>query len=316
MKKIFCAVLALAAMASCSNEDTIEYNKQAIAFGDAFVDNATRAIYADANGIQGFTVFGNVIATSQVLTGTPVALYGNTGANVTRGGASLGVAWTCDVARYWTPSCTFNFAAIANGTGTDVVNGLPTKISYTVNENDPADLIYATQPATTTNAGVPETGVNGDEVVAFTFNHLLSKIGFTVDTDLDNGYTAEVTSIAVTGAYKNGTYTVGDEVTNGTWANSDDEKVDLQFIVSDSGVDHLIIPVNQTLGVTITYNILFNGTTISTGVTKEGPLTYSFATNTVYNINASLTAPGVIEFTVNETNGLGAWTPASSDINI
>ena len=33
MKKILCAVLALAAMTSCSKEYTVDYNKQAIAFG-------------------------------------------------------------------------------------------------------------------------------------------------------------------------------------------------------------------------------------------------------------------------------------------
>ena len=132
MKKLFFGILAMAAMTACATEDTIVTPQgDAIAFGDAFVDNSTKAIIGSANEIQGFQVFGNVVATADVDTATPAALYGDTGAAVTRGGAALGAAWTCGVTRYWTPSCTFNFAAVANHDGVTVENGIPTEIKYT-----------------------------------------------------------------------------------------------------------------------------------------------------------------------------------------
>ena len=175
MKKIFIAMMAMAAMTACATEDTIVTPQgDAIAFGDAFVDNSTKAIIGSANEIQGFQVFGNVVATADVDTAAPAALYGDTGAAVTRGGAALGAAWTCDVTRYWTPSCTFNFAAVANGTVATVVKGLPTVISYEAGTDN--DLIYAIANATTAADCTPSIATG---IVPFSFKHLLSKVGFT-----------------------------------------------------------------------------------------------------------------------------------------
>lgn len=305
MKKIFIAMMAMAAFAACATEDTIVTPQgQAIAFGDAFVDNSTKAIIASANDIQGFKVFGNVIATADVATGTPVALYGE-GADVTRGEAALGAAWSCGVTRYWTPSCTFNFAAVANGTVTTVVEGLPTVISYEAGTDN--DLIYAIADATTAADCTPSIATG---IVPFSFKHLLSKVGFTISTDLGNDYTAVITSIAVENVIKNGTYTINttnNTITNGTWAAVGTDTVETALEFKDSA-SHLIIPVEQDLTVTITYNIQFNGTTLSSGLTKTGNVSHSFAANTVYNITGTLDALKPIQFTVTEQNGLGAWT--------
>ena len=43
MKKIFLAVVALAAMTACSNDEFVSVDRAPINFGEAFVDNATRA---------------------------------------------------------------------------------------------------------------------------------------------------------------------------------------------------------------------------------------------------------------------------------
>ena len=307
MKKIFIAVMAMAAFAACSNENTIVTPQgAAIAFGDAFVDNSTKAIIASANNIQSFQVFGNVVATDSG--NDPVALYGDTGAAVDRDGAALDAAWSCGVTRYWTPSCTFNFAAVANGTATVGANGLPTSISYTLNATDPADLIYATQVATTDNASNPITGVNTNKVVAFTFNHLLSKVTFTVDASAitKNEYSVVVTDIAITGAVDKGTYTVD----GGTWAKADGATTVNQDYYDGAYVSHLLIPVAHALGVTVTYNILFDGKVIQTGLTKNGTVNYTFAKNTAYTITAALSALNEIQFSV-ATNGIGGWTDGS-----
>ena len=43
MKKIILAAMALAALAACSKESTVDVDRAAIAFGQAFVDNSTKA---------------------------------------------------------------------------------------------------------------------------------------------------------------------------------------------------------------------------------------------------------------------------------
>ena len=306
MKKIFIAMMAMAAMAACATEDTIVTPQgDAIAFGDAFVDNSTKAIIASANDIQGFKVFGNVIATADATTGTPVALYTDTGVDVTRGSKMNGVAWGCDVTRYWTPLCTYNFAAVANGTVDTAVEGLPTVISYEAGTDN--DLIYAIANATTAADCTPSIATG---IVPFSFKHLLSKVGFTISTDLGNDYTAVITSIAVKNVIKNGTYTINttnNKITNGTWAAVDTNTVETALEFKNSA-SHLIIPVKQDLAVTITYNIVFNGTTLLSGLTKTGNVSHEFAANTVYNITGTLDTLKPIQFTVAENDGLGAWT--------
>ena len=308
MKKIFLVALAAVGLAACATEDTIVTPQgQAIAFGDAFVDNATKAIITSADKITGFQVWGNVKGSNN----TPVALYTDAGAAVTRGGAALGAAWTCGVIRYWTPNCDFNFAAIANGTGTDIASGLPTKISYELTADD-NDLIYATATANTKGEGYAPSVTDG--IVAFTFNHLLSKVTFAVGASAinQNNYSVVVKNIAVTGAVANGTYTVGNAVIDGTWAKTADAAtIDQDYYEGSNYVSHLLIPVQQTLGVTVTYDIKFGETTISSDLTKEGSVNYTFATNTAYTITAKLSALNAIQFTVAENNGLGAWTDGS-----
>ena len=300
MKKIFIAMMAMAAFAACATEDTIVTPQgAAIAFGDAFVDNATKAIYESAEAITCFTVFGNVVATADVDTAIPVALYGN-GAAVTRDGAALGAAWTCDVTRYWTPSCTFNFAAIANGTATEIVEGLPTEISYTIDADDPADLIYATASATTEPDCTPSVASG---IVPFTFNHLLAKMYFNVTSGLDPAYSIEVKSISVTGFENKGVYTISPA----GWAKAADSAAEttLTFANGEDGAK-VIIPVNQTLSVIVTYDVKFGGTTISTDATKTGTIAqYTYKENTVYKISAAIDL-NEIQFTTTALSGFGS----------
>ena len=59
MKKIFISIMAIAALAACNKEEAVETQKgDAIAFGDAFVDNATKAIYEEASDLDAFKVWG------------------------------------------------------------------------------------------------------------------------------------------------------------------------------------------------------------------------------------------------------------------
>ena len=315
MKKLFIGILAMAAMAACATEDTIVTPQgQAIAFGDAFVDNATKAIIASANDIQGFTVFGNVKGTGQGASANTVVLYGNSGANVEK---KNGV-WECSETRYWTPTCAFNFAAVANGTGTDIVNGLPTKISYTLDATVPADLIYATAAATTNASGVA-TAAEGSSVnngvVGFTFAHLLSKMYFTVTSDLDPAYAIDVKSISVTGFENKGVYTISPAEGKANWAKADDSVATTLTFANGEGGAQLIIPVAQALNVTVTYDVKFGvgegeKEVISANATKTGTIaSTTYKENTVYKISAAI-GLNEIKFTTTAVSGFG--TPEQS----
>lgn len=303
MKKIFIAVMAVAALASCAKEETVNIDRgDAIAFGDAFVENATRAIYETANDITGFTVFGNV---------NNVALYGN-GATVTRNDKALGTAWDCSVARYWTPNGTFNFAAIANGTAAELANGLPTKIGYTVVDADPADLIYATATAATDANSVPTSGVNANKVVAFTFEHLLSRVKVSFENQIpETIYTYNITDVKIT-TWDKGTYTIGAAT---PWAKDGTGTIALNYTavnaLSNTATEEagakLVIP-GSTIDLSFNYELCYNGTPIyetTTPVTKTAVVVP--AQNHSYNITVQLKAGEPIRFTVDETNGLTDW---------
>ena len=311
MKKIFIAVMAMAAFAACSNEVEIAPSQgEAIAFGDAYVDNATKAIYEEAEDIEGFTVWGSVEGTEG-----PVALYGETGAAVTRGGAALGAAWSCNVVRYWTPLCRYSFVAIANGTAAELDNGVPTKIAYTV-ANDPADLIYGAATATTDAQCVPTGNITGGNIVTFKMAHLLSLVNVSFKNSVstsDNAYTYEITDVKVTG-WEKGIYTVN----GGTWAQDGTSTKALSFngiaslpyaTTATKVGSQLIIP-NQPIVISFTYNEKINGNTYLTK-TIEQKVVETAQNNYQYNITVEFSKDNEINFTVDATDGLAGFTQGS-----
>ena len=320
MKKIILVALAAVGLAACATEDTIVTPKgNAIAFGDAFVDNATKAIIGSANDIQGFTVWGNVQGTNLV------ALYGDSGASVTRDSKNLGVAWNCSETRYWTPSCTFNFTAIANGRGKTITNGIPTEIEYTATPADPSDLIYGVATATTDASSVPTgdvvdvTAPATASVVKFTMNHLLSRVKVSFANALDaeaTDYRYVISNVKVVSA-GSGTYTIA----NNSWTLGND--VDFAYstktypltltaaATTDCGAQ-LVIPTSP-VDLVFTYALeLKTGTDTWTAintatVTKENIIA-SPVKNYSYNVTVELKAGAKIDFTVNATNGLVDYT--------
>ena len=266
MKKLFILVMTVAAFAACNKEAAIETPEgDAIAFGDVFVDHSTKAIYETANDLTGFTVWGNV---------ANVALYGTEGATVTRDSKNLGTAWTCSVTRYWTPSSTFNFAAIANGTGTNCVNGIPTKISYTLNGEDPADLVYGTATATTDASCVPSGNITNG-IVSFTLEHLLARVKVSFENQIEGGdYTYAISNVTLS-TWDTGVYTIGAAT---PWARVGEGTAALPYTAIPSlaysttptaaGAQVLIPGATMTLG--FTYDLNLNGTTIyTTNVSKN-----------------------------------------------
>ena len=312
MKKIFISIMAIAALTACNKEEAVEVQKgDAIAFGDTFVDNATKAIYENASGLTGFTVWGNVDGTNE----TPLALYGDNGATVSRNSKDLGVAWDCDVVRYWTPSAAYNFTAIANGKGEDCVNGIPTTISYTQNGGNPADLVYGTAAAETDVTCVPTGDVNGT-IVEFTLRHLLARVKVQFTNQIAPDYTYNITNVKINTA-KTGVYTIANAADSDpatiAWAPAA-EKVDLPYtnITGLAGTPatagaQLIIP-GAPVVLSFDYVLKFADTEIySATVTKT--VTTELAEGNSYNLNVVLKAGNEIDFTLISLTDWATDTP-------
>jgi hypothetical protein len=291
MKKIFFAVVALAAMSSCSKDQTVaEAPQQEIQFGNVFVDNATRVDYSNADALQGFTVYGTVTGTA----GT-VALFNGDGATVTRNNAAYNVAWTCSESEYWIPGAAYKFAAVVDATAS-VEGGLPTTLT-TIADNDMnlKDMLYA-------EVSVEGTKVTAtyDELVKFTFSHLLSKVKFTVTSNADGDYYHTVTGIKVSN-FKTGTYTIN----GGTWAGTGSKAVEFAEIANvkstdtkgKSNADMLLVPTTGSYTVTFTVNIYKGGELFGTETINKTVDTNLLKGN-AYNFTIACSVGNPIEFSV------------------
>ena len=289
--------MAIAALAACNKEEAVEVQQgDAIAFGVAFVDNATKAIYEQASDLKAFLVWGNVKGTND----TPLALYGDTGATVT-----YTTDWDCDVVRYWTPLASYNFTAIANGEGQNCVNGIPTTISYTQCPSAPADLVYGTATATTDDVCNPNGDIE-DGRVAFTLSHLLARVKVQFENQIAaDGYTYDITNVKIntsnTGVYTIANATDADPATI-AWAPAD-QKVDLPYeeitglAATETPVGTQLIIPGAPVVLSFDYVLKFNKVAIyNASVTKT--ITTALGEGNSYNLNVLLKAGNEIEFNV------------------
>ena len=186
MKKLFVALLAVAGLTACFNEEVVNVADQRtpIAF-DSFVDKATRSEdpsttteYLDGFDVWGFMndVEGKVFENEDV--------------------KKVDGVWTYTNTQYWTPGNDYYFAAVAPMNSANVV--VDTKdaselglgvIGFT-NVNGTEDLLYsAVGPIE-----APALGATTAQKVQFQFNHLLSKVRFS----FTNGFNNELAYIKVT----------------------------------------------------------------------------------------------------------------------
>lgn len=203
MKKHFLFfAMAVAAMTSCMKDEVVasyEPAPQAIGF-ESFVNKTTKAVTATDSDIQKFYAYAYYSTTSvtSVFDGVTVT----EGAN----------GWDHDGdKKYWTAN-TYYFGAYANGNNADPIdnvdfeNGELTIPSYTVTDDNDlvADVLTVDNTAL---SNLP---------VGFTFDHLLTKIKFTVQNTSD--YTMKISgALTIDGAKKTGTCTVTDD--DATWAS-------------------------------------------------------------------------------------------------
>lgn len=301
MKKILLSVFAVAALASCIQNETIN-PQTAIGFGDAFVNNSTKAIYEGEEKVEEFQVWGIYQGTSGW-----AELYN--GATVTRNNKEYGVAWDCNVQRYWAEDCDYKFYAVVDATSVTAENGVVKSISFTANGSN--DLLYGYQEEDT-HTEIPE-------LVAFEMNHLLSKISFkfTAHEDLLAGYTYKVNSVTVADAFATGVYTVTDGLT-GSWTSASGDMADLTLTVPTTAIAateavaalgaYVIIPGEAPLKIAIEAQLLFNGSNYGPAETFNIELTgakaVDFQKGYHYAFNVILPAPGnTIDFTIQTVNG-------------
>ena len=295
MKKLFIAMLAVAAVTACAKDEAISIDRQTIGFGNPFVENSVRADYSAGKTLGAFTVYGTVTSKSN---SNSVALFGGDGANVT--GSVGDPAWNCAETEYWVPNCTYAFQAVADGV---INNG---QITVYV-ENGDLDLLYAEKRAETNENAAPTAGVNTNGVVEFNFTHLMSRVGFSfVNGSANNAYSYKITAVSFKGHDTTGTYTISES------------KWDTAVTASDTALSfgtgtttHQIIPGKQTLNVTVAYDIVYKDKTISSTSFTKPLKEYNFEESKSYCIVVTIPAPGKeIQFNVEEIAG---WVEGNSE---
>lgn len=322
MKKTLFALIALAvAAAGCNKAEVIDTNRQAIAFGEAFVDNATKAAidgsYSGTKELTSFKVYGTVTGN-----GNTITLY-NGNSVVGKIGDAV---WGCDgEEQYWVPNCSYTFYAIADATSVSPTTGMPTTITYNENTTANGDLLFASVDDTTNGEATPSKG----NPVKFTFTHLLAKAKFSFMKNAysNSRYTFTVRNIKFVDAYKQGTYTIS----SGSWG-SQSVKGELSFgnleniITSynattglESANERQIVPATYTASnpLTISFDVvmMLDGKELSSVThTKTFPAEgeYTFAKNKAYDFGVTLGDSNVITFTVEE---LLSWD-SKTDISI
>ena len=223
MKRLLLSVFAIAALASCMQDEVISQDQQAIDFGTPFVDKATKAIdysYSATNLLKEIYVYGTVKGTATA----PVSIFEHEKVWTTADDGDYTKVWNCNKTQYWIPGAAYKFVAV-NGMGntkTDAIeleNGLPKTLEFT--SNGQTDLVagYVETTAGTTNS-----------VVSFTMSHLLSKVKFTVknttnasDDTATSDFYYKVTDIKLTNAATSGTCTLtcnSNNTVSGAWTST------------------------------------------------------------------------------------------------
>lgn len=323
MKKYLFIAFAAAAMTSCSQDEVMEMNKEAISFGGAFVENSTRAAtdntYGPKKAIPSFTLYGTVEGVN-IYNNVTVT---NPKANDENQEAGYNQVWECPVTQYWVAGADYEFAAVVGATTINVnqTTKMPTSLEYTA--ADQTDMLY--QKVTT--VGQPTTN---EGLVAFTFSHLLAKAKFTVTNITDHtkvqegtAYTYDITDLQITNAYEKATYDVTNswQITESTPVKPTNFGSISNLIAGDTNkqecaTEMLLIPGLTNVQVSFNYIIKINGTEIyktTTPVTKEATVAGGITANCAYNFNLSVGLNTPIEFTVTKAP---EWVTPVKDVTV
>lgn len=321
MKKIFLIGLAATAMlASCSNDETVEMaQSKAIGFSDTFVNNGTRSIVDPSfttTSLEDFAVYG-FTQNGQIFNGTKVSAP----------------SWTYSPLQYWVAGNTYTFGAIAPAAQKDNVSKVALdnekvgmEVAFT-NDGE-TDLLHAAPAAVICDAAYAK---NPDKV-KMTFSHQLSKVKFSFENAVGEGYNVKVSNVKITNAYTNGTLIVA--AAGNTWSNQTSNTLELDFgnvVADDATADEAAVIANNAtlesyneklmipMGATVTYTVTFTAELFQ-GEVSVGEFNHTttikdieFKLGYCYDFKATLTHENIvdpenplkpIEFTV---DGITDW---------
>ena len=309
MKKLLLGFVAIAAMVSCVNEQTVVAPAQkAISFGN-FVQN-TKAADPSFNNtdkkVTSFYAWGFMTAPTGVVFNKELVSYNETEAT-----------WKYTNLAYWAPNKSYKFAALAP-TGNDKIQvtlandnkymsaeGVLGTVAFE-NVDGTVDVLYAEDGVDT-----PATIPSDPEKVELTFQHLLSKIKFTFTNGLANEHsTMTVSDVKMVVPAKG---TVDLAVKPYVWNITENSTTTLDFgtaidkadatnsklaIAGVGEVEHerLTIPLATTQSVISSYVVTFNVTLYNgTEEAQVIPMTSTITGTTLeagkcYNFTATLTA--------------------------
>lgn len=326
MKKIFFAALALVALTSCTQDEILSTtdNNAAIAFDNAFVNNATRANDLSKDNLADFGVYGSVTNSSDqtglIFTNQKVA--GSAG------------NYTYSPVQYWIANASYNFTAIApfegakwkyEPDGQTAQNGTISFDNAAALANQ--DLLFAYQTRTT------EAITEAPDEVEFTFNHILSRVKFTFVNDFATGsnMTIKVTDVTVTNAAANGTIAVNGGALADDWTteaeNNDYSKLfgaagTVAFAEGDTAetVHFYFIPANRTYNVTFHVELFQAGVSVANYDHNNVTFTADLTKGLSYNIVAKISDKNVnpdqqlwpIEFDVTKVEEWANYTDVES----
>lgn len=318
MKKTIFTVLAAVALVACAKEEVVTVNQETIAFENAFVDNATKSVndpsFTNDKLFTDFAVYG-FVENAVLFDGTKVS-KGITNDKLTSD-------WKYEGTQYWIAGAQYNFNAVApmtaGGWTKTAADAASTTLSFT--NNGTTDLLYAT--------AAQEGKVSGNEKVAFSFRHVLSKVKFSFENAYNaTNATIKVKDIVITNPHKtadvvltgetawSGNATANDFTLAFGMATDDEATTDAKenaeiAIVHgktyESQNERFLIPSTTAYeyNVTFTVELLVSGTKVATynhSVTAE----FAPAAGNSYDIKAVINASNIdpnnkqepIEFTV------------------
>ena len=346
MKKVIFALAAVVALAACSQEDVIVADKGAAIGFDTFVGKATRVDDPSLtnDNLKNFAVYGAVTNddTALIFDNVKVANEGVTNPD-------LSSVWKYEGTQYWINGATYNFAAVAPYTcgkkGAFSTSTFKTTLEFT---NDAVtDLLYAQHAPITGVKGNGDAEGTANEIVDFTFRHVLSKIKFSFVNQYNaSGSTIVVRNIVLTNPHKTATATL--DATSTTWdnlatakdftiafgnavSNTETDETAVEKIAQNAELEsfnqRFIIPVSPDTA-SYAYNVsfvvdLYYGNSCVETYTHTATVTFAPAAGTAYDIKTVINASNIdpaqsqepIEFTVNEFDGWAAPTEQTGTIN-
>lgn len=286
MKKSFLMLgVAAMALASCTQNEVVDYaENRAIQF-DAFVNNNTRAV-TEVTQLTNFYVFGEF--------GDADGSYGNKVYN-----NELNTT-----AHYWVANKYYSFGAYANGEGGKIDNAkfdadgkTLTFENYT--PDDTKDLVVATQALQATPT-VP---------VALTFEHMLSQVKFTFKTTDADAYTLKISELKInqavttaTGIYSDGTI---DWTSPSTGNYSYDDIADVAVAANDYTASDvkLVIPQTGTNSLQVTFKATISGSGIAEPKSSTFTATLGYTAGGVAGTEDNTWTPGYVYNYIATING-------------